>query len=211
MPTLTRTQTRRTLRTPTSLAVLASKSVSAITRSGTTATATATGHGFSVGDWVIVQGADLPQYNGPFQVVTAADANTFTYVMESDPGASSTGVRTAQKGLAASIWGDGTTVDSNVTVGSLATCGEAEVIARVVTAASPTSGFPARIHLYTSNTGLPGTWRLRRAVDGTSAANDQSEHPIRVEFGKFALVFFWRVAGTAAIVDAIGNETTYGS
>ncbi|WP_406699232.1 hypothetical protein V5E97_10180 [Singulisphaera sp. Ch08] len=209
MPTVTRTQTQRSLRTPASLAVLASKSVSAVTRSGTTATATATSHGFSIGDWVLIQGSNLPNYNGPFQVVTVADANTFTYTMEADPGASSAGTVTAQKGLAASIWGNGTTVDGNLTVGALATTDEAEAVVRIATTTAPTTA--CRVTLFTSDSGLPGTWRERRSIDGTLVANDQSTHGLRVPFGKFALLLFWRVAGTAVIVDAIGNEITYGS
>lgn len=206
MATITRTQNRRVLKTPTSLAVNASKSVSAITRSTTTATATSTSHGFSAGDWVIIQGADLPQYNGPFQVVTVADANTFTYTMESDPGASSAGTRTAQKGVAASIWGDGSTVDSNVTVGALTTAEGGDLIARVATTTAPTTA--CRVHVFTSATAAPGTWREETYVDATVTASDMSTHKITVPRGRFVLVLFWRVAGTAVVVDCVADEDT---
>lgn len=54
-------------------------SVSALSRSGFTCTATSTAHGFSVNDQVVVSGAVEPDFNGQFTVLTTADADTFTY------------------------------------------------------------------------------------------------------------------------------------
>ena len=71
-------------------------SVSSITRSTTTATLTATAHGFLVGDYIIVQGANQSQYNGLQRVITIA-TNTLTYIMVSDPGASATGTITVRR------------------------------------------------------------------------------------------------------------------
>lgn len=66
--------------------------ISSITRSGTTATVTtATAHGRTTGNTVSVWGALPSQYNGTY-VITVLTANTFTYTMASDPGASATTV-----------------------------------------------------------------------------------------------------------------------
>jgi hypothetical protein len=202
MPTITRNQNRRALLAPTSLPVNTAKTVSALTRSGTTATATATSHGFSVGDWVLIQGSNLPNYNGPFQVVTTADANTFTYTMEADPGASSAGSITAIKGVGSSIWGDG----SGGTVGALPTAFGGVLVARMATTTAPTTA--PRLTVFSSPSGAAGTWRERISVDGTVVANDQSTHFVAVDHGSFVLAFFWRVAGTAVVVDAVGQENT---
>lgn len=70
-----------------------SKTVASITRVATTATATVTAHGFLTGMYVTMSGANETQYNGTF-LITVVDANTFTYTMASDPGASATGTLT---------------------------------------------------------------------------------------------------------------------
>ena len=54
-------------------------------RSTTTATVTATNHGLAVGDWVYL---DWDLTDGAYQVVTAADANTFTVTVADSGGAS---------------------------------------------------------------------------------------------------------------------------
>lgn len=214
MPTIVRNQARLGLLAQTQVAVLAAKTVSALVRSGTTATATATAHGFVVGDWVLVAGSSLLGYNGLFQVATVADANTFTYTMEADPGASSAGSVTAQKGVASAIWGDGTSPAGIVTsggypgasVGALASSTGGEVHARVATTTAPTT--VCRIVVWTSGTAAPGTWRDLPAVDTTILANDQQGYAIPIRHGKFALVFFYRVAGTAVYVDCVAHEDT---
>ena len=61
-----------------------------LVRSGTTATATLTGHDLITGDKVLISGAEQDEYNGVF-TVTVATANTFTYTMSADPGASGSG------------------------------------------------------------------------------------------------------------------------
>mgnify|MGYP001589048297 CR=1 FL=1 len=70
-----------------------SKTVASITRVTTTATATVTAHGFLTGMYVTMAGANETQYNDTF-LITVVDANTFTYTMTSDPGASATGTLT---------------------------------------------------------------------------------------------------------------------
>jgi hypothetical protein len=68
-----------------------SEAVASITHVTTTATVTTTpAHGYSTNQWVRISGATPSQYNGDFQI-TSTGANTFTYVMDSDPGANATG------------------------------------------------------------------------------------------------------------------------
>lgn len=54
------------------------KSVTSITRSGSTVTVSCTGHGFSNGDQVSMFGANQQEYNTTVPI-TVVDANTFTY------------------------------------------------------------------------------------------------------------------------------------
>lgn len=64
--------------------------VTSITRSGSTATATVTAHGYVTGNKVNVQGAGQTEYNGVF-TVTVVDANTFTYTVTGTPVTPATG------------------------------------------------------------------------------------------------------------------------
>lgn len=68
------------------------RTISSITRVTTTATlTTAQAHGLMTGMQVTVSGATPSQYNGTF-TITVTGANTFTYVMGSDPGSSASPV-----------------------------------------------------------------------------------------------------------------------
>lgn len=67
------------------------------TRVGTLATATAAAHGLTTGDFIGVTGATPAAYNVDPVAVTVVDANTFTYTMASDPGASTGGSPVFQK------------------------------------------------------------------------------------------------------------------
>ncbi len=58
--------------------------ISSLTAFGTTVTATATGHGFSTGDHVVVQDAAEADYNGVF-AIHVIDADTFTYELADAP------------------------------------------------------------------------------------------------------------------------------
>ncbi len=70
----------------------ASVSISSITRSGTTATlTTSASHDLVTGSEVTVSGATPAGYNGTY-IITVTGANTFTYVMAADPGASASPV-----------------------------------------------------------------------------------------------------------------------
>jgi hypothetical protein len=72
-------------------------SVTSITRSSTTATVTATAHGFTTGDQVNIRGAVQTDYNGDF-LVTVTDANTFTYTVSGSPTTPATGTIIANNG-----------------------------------------------------------------------------------------------------------------
>ena len=72
-----------------------SKSVSSITRSGTTATVvTSASHTLSDGDPVLMAGADQSEYNGIFQI-QYVNATTFTIEVSGSPASPATGTITA--------------------------------------------------------------------------------------------------------------------
>lgn len=74
--------------------VVTAGSITGITRSGSTATATtAAPHGLSTNDVVDVAGADQSEYNGP-QVITVTGASTFTYPVAGTPTTPATGTIT---------------------------------------------------------------------------------------------------------------------
>jgi hypothetical protein len=81
----------------------ATKSITQITRSGSTATATATSHGYSTGDKVFISGATSSSsnvngeaYNGA-KTITVTDANTFTFTVQGEPDSPATGTLVARK------------------------------------------------------------------------------------------------------------------
>lgn len=71
-------------------------SITSITRSAYAATVTQTGHGYSVGDWVLVQGATETPYNGLQQVQSVPTADTWTYTLFGLPTTPATGTLTAR-------------------------------------------------------------------------------------------------------------------
>jgi hypothetical protein len=73
------------------------KTVTSITRASTTATVTATAHGFTSGDQVNIRGAAQSDYNGDF-IVTVTDADTFTYTVSGSPATPATGTIVANNG-----------------------------------------------------------------------------------------------------------------
>jgi hypothetical protein len=74
------------------------KTVSSLTRSGSTCTATATAHGFSSGNLVSVFGADQQAYNGIY-TITVTDADHFTFGLNFTPTSPATGTIKAHTGL----------------------------------------------------------------------------------------------------------------
>lgn len=72
--------------------------LTSITRSGTTATATKAAHGFSNGHTVTIAGATPSGYNGTY-VISNVTANTFDYTMAADPGSSASPAGTVRNSL----------------------------------------------------------------------------------------------------------------
>src|SRR5436853_201148 len=72
------------------------KSVSSLTRSGSTATVTSTAHGYTSGDVVEIRGAAQSEYNG-FVKITVVDPNTFTYTVSGSPVSPAMGTIVAEK------------------------------------------------------------------------------------------------------------------
>lgn len=71
------------------------KSVTGITRSSATATATAAAaHGFTTGQRITIAGADQAEYNGAFEIVVTGAA-VFTFTVTGAPATPATGVLTA--------------------------------------------------------------------------------------------------------------------
>jgi len=73
------------------------QSVSSLTSSGITATATVTGHGFQTGDRVTISNASEMEYNGTY-VVTVTGNDTFTYTFPGSATSPATGAITAKGG-----------------------------------------------------------------------------------------------------------------
>ena len=63
---------------------VAPKTISGITRSGSTATATCTAHGRATGDYVVHTGAAQKEYNGSHKI-TVTGANTYTFPVAGTP------------------------------------------------------------------------------------------------------------------------------
>jgi hypothetical protein len=79
------------------------RSVSSLTRSGSTATATTSAsHGYSTGDSVTVSGAAQPEYNGTV-TITVTGATTFTYTVSGSPVSPATGTITAYREIGGSV------------------------------------------------------------------------------------------------------------
>ena len=95
--TLTRTNDTSWSIGATNFTMPASQSVSGITRSGSTATATtAANHGYNTGDLITIAGAAQTEYNGTFQITKTGDT-TFTYTVSGAPVTPATGTITAQR------------------------------------------------------------------------------------------------------------------
>jgi hypothetical protein len=75
------------------------KSISGVGRTGSTATATSTAHGYANGDTVYVAGAAEADFNG-FKTISNVTTNTFDYTVPSTAPASATGTITGLKAIA---------------------------------------------------------------------------------------------------------------
>ena len=198
--------TRRTLLAETSLAPFVSKAVTSISVSGTTASVVCTGHGFTTNDWVLMGGATAGVFNGPFQV-TVVDANDFTFVVPSGSPASASGTLTAQKGLAAAIWGDGSTGLAGC---ALPTAVQALLSVRIVNGATAPTTVPTA-GVWTSDTGGSGTWIWQSNSPAGTSTNlgDTGGVGVDVSGYRFVLAFFFGAAGYAVNCSAYGLEITY--
>lgn len=75
------------------------RSVSSITRSGSTATVTTSSpHPYETGQSIRIAGADQAAYNG-VQTITVTGASTFTYAVAGSPATPATGTLTASRGV----------------------------------------------------------------------------------------------------------------
>jgi hypothetical protein len=79
------------------------QSITSITRSGATATATKTAHGYTNGQVISISGATQPEYNGNVTVANAA-ANTFDYTVSGTPATPATGTIVASNGTTGAGW-----------------------------------------------------------------------------------------------------------
>lgn len=92
---------------------IVARTVSAITFSSTTATATSTAHGFTTGDTISIRGAtgaDATYYNGDF-AVTVTNADTFTYTMTGTPAGNATGTIAASRPSTGKVFPRNCTLD----------------------------------------------------------------------------------------------------
>lgn len=102
--------------TGASFGIIAPVSITSLTRSGNTATVTATAHGVTDGQVVQVSGADQSEYNGSF-VMTYVNANTLTYPISVSPASPATGTILANVPTGAPVTITSLTrVDTTVTV-----------------------------------------------------------------------------------------------
>ena len=79
------------------------KTITSITESSGTATATSTAHGFVAGDRIRIDGATPSAYNGTKLVLTALTADTFTFAVTAGTGSAS-GTITAREFVGCSIY-----------------------------------------------------------------------------------------------------------
>ena len=100
------------------------RSVTSITRSGSTATVTmGANHGYATGQLVTIAGAAQSQYNGA-QTITVTGPTTFTYAVAGTPVTPATGTITAARGVAVTI-ADENTAPAGVTFSEPEEVGEA--------------------------------------------------------------------------------------
>ena len=140
---------------PKNLAAETSKTISSITRSGVTATLTASAStGFSNGDVVYIDGVFPAEYNGVFAITNVGSPDTtFDYTMVRDPGAS------ASVGSAVVWRGElGTELDLTTALG-------ANLLGRITNdATGPTVGL--NILLGSSNDSVEANFRWRSILTG---------------------------------------------
>lgn len=122
-----------------------------ITRSGTTATATCTAHGFSSNRWISINGANESDYNGEFKI-TVINANSFSFTVANNPTTPATGTITAK--VAPAGWSVG--YNTTVNIKSWKSPDTSYYLEAVDTSSSADAGF--MLYLYkTSSASSAGT------------------------------------------------------
>ena len=185
---------RTILAVATNLAAESEMTVTSITRSGVTATATSTAHGKSNGDVVYIFGAAESEYNGVFAISNVA-ANTWDYTLKQDPGASASGTIKAWRGKL------GTVLDLSTALGVVIT-------GRIQNGATgPTAGLSVLVGLANANVEADFKWRAFMA----GGTGNLDEAPISWGLGSavmFANFFFYGNTGQAVDAEAFGHELT---
>lgn len=73
------------------IGVFKGRSAASLTQTGNVATFNFTAHGYAVGDYVQIDGANQSQYNGLFKILSVPTADTFTYAITGSPASPATG------------------------------------------------------------------------------------------------------------------------
>jgi parallel beta-helix repeat protein len=185
------------------------QTVTALTQSLTTATATVTGHGYTTGNTITVFGAVPAEYNGSF-TITVTDADTFTYTHGGASGLASPAVGTIQCTKPTNTGDAGIRIEyslisalQNVTFGPnlVARNGMREIYDISV------NGFVGFVNdcLYLKETRQP------RAENLTSGAASNERDRIAIFMKNNKLAAAYNNAGTAnyMVLDADGSDTTW--
>lgn len=88
-----------------------------ITRSGSTATVTHTGHGLATSDLVLIEDADQPEYNG-IHSITFVSVNSYTFAVDGAPATPATGAPVATLVLISAITNGSGVVSATRSYGS---------------------------------------------------------------------------------------------
>lgn len=185
---------REILGVASALAAETEMTVTGITRSGTTATATSTSHGKSNSDVVVMAGAAQSEYNGVF-AISNVQTNTWDYTLKQDPGESASGTITAWRGTL------GTVLDLSTALG-------ADLVGRIQNGATgPTVGLKVLLGLATADVEADYKWREFMQAGTANLA----EAPIHFGLSTrtmFANLFFYGNTGQAVDVEVFAHELT---
>jgi hypothetical protein len=186
---------RTILGVATNLAAETEKTVTSITRSGVTATATTSAaHGKSNGDVVYIFGAAESEYNGVF-TISNASGSVFDYTLKQDPGASASGTIKCWFGKL------GTELDLSTALGVIIT-------GRVQNGTTgPTAGLSILVGLANASVEADFKWRPFM----TAGTGNLDEAPISWGLGAavmFVNFFFYGNTGQAVDAEAFAHELT---
>ena len=167
----------------------------ATTRSGTTATLSlASTTGLATNDYCLIQGHDIEEYNGIFQV-TVATGTTITYTIKQDPGASSTStVMTVDKVTM------GTAIDMTTAYGGDVWGG--------IQNGNDAPGVAAQIWMGVSATSSLPDYRWQPVAAGDITAKSWTPFSMQLNVGVFVNFAVCRNTTNAVDCFLIGNKTT---